>query len=93
MSHKKERKTYNSEETQTAMDNLNTQGRKGMKAMRINMAFTPELHDYIKVMSKVRGQTLTEFVNDIVGQSLERNKDVYNRARDLLFDICVLGKF
>ena len=42
---------------------LRTQGRKGCKAIRINMAFTPENHEFIKTMARISGKTMTEFAN------------------------------
>lgn len=84
---RKPRRTYSDAEKKDAMDALNTQGRKGLKAMRINMAFSPELHDYIRIMAGVRGQTITEFVNEILAQSLEQNRDTYERAKELIKDL------
>lgn len=81
---RKPRRTYSDAEKQDAMGTLSTQGKKGMKAMRINMAFSPELHDYIKVMSNVKGQTITEFVNEILRQSLEQNRETYEKAQELI---------
>lgn len=43
-----------------------TQGRKGQKAPRINMAFHPEVHTWIKTRSKQLGISATEFVNRIL---------------------------
>lgn len=81
---RKPRRGYSEAETKDAMDALNTQGKKGMKAMRINMAFSPELHDYIKVMSDVKGETITQFVNEILRQSLEQNRETYEKAKELI---------
>lgn len=81
---RKARRTYSDAETQDALDTLSTQGRKGMKALRINMAFAPELHSYIQTMSKVKGQTLTEFVNEIVRQHYEQNRETFEKAQELI---------
>lgn len=43
-----------------------TQGRKGHKAPRINMAFSPENHEWIKTRSRQLGMSATEFVNTIL---------------------------
>ena len=77
---RKERKTYTAEEEQEFLDSLKTAGRKGVKLPRINMAFTPERYDYIKTMSMVRGQTMTEFINHIIQNSLDENREVYEKA-------------
>jgi len=44
-----------------------TQGRKGHKLKRINMAFSDDNHEYIKKESRHMGISATEFVNDIIG--------------------------
>lgn len=43
-----------------------TQGRKGQKAKRINMAFGDEIHAYITHESKRRGMNATQFVNMVL---------------------------
>lgn len=54
------------EEQTRRMSELRTQGRKGCKAVRINMAFTPENHRGIKVLAKVNGETMTTITNWII---------------------------
>ena len=81
---RKERKTYTPEETQEAKKKMKTQGRKGVKAQRINMAFAPDTYLYIKVMSAARGQTITDFVNEIVRQSMEANAENYEKAKEFI---------
>lgn len=70
------------EEVQTAREFNKTQGRKGVKALRVNMAFTPEVHDYIRIMARVRGETITQFTNHVFKVSMEQNADIYNKAID-----------
>ena len=77
---RKERRTYSPEEAAEIMQTLNTAGRKGLKLPRINMAFTPDLHEYITTMSRARGETLTEFVNKIVREHMDAHKDLYEKA-------------
>lgn len=76
---KKERKTYTEQETQEFQSNLQTSGRKGVKLPRINMAFIPEVYDYIKSMSRATGMTYTEFVNHEMKKSLETHRDDYQK--------------
>ena len=57
-----------------------TQGRAGCRAFRHNMAFTPENYEFIRCMARVRGQTITAFVNDIVKKAIEDNAEVYQQA-------------
>lgn len=54
------------EEADERMALMQTRGRKGVHLPRINMAFTPENHDFIKTMALVTGQTMTEFLNCVV---------------------------
>ena len=49
-----------------------TQGRKGLKVPRINMGFSPENHDWIRLRSRQRGMTITEFVNEILDRERMR---------------------
>ena len=74
------RKTYTEEERQAFMASLRTGGRKGCKLPRINMAFTPELYDYIRTMSKVSGLTLTVFLNTVLKQYMDEHREQYDRA-------------
>lgn len=43
-----------------------TQGRKGQKLKRINMAFSDVNHEYITIESRRRGISATAFVNQII---------------------------
>lgn len=61
-----------------------TQGKKGYKAIRINMAFSPEVYEYIKTMARVRGENVTEFTNFIFAQSMEKNADLYEQAKKFI---------
>ena len=57
-----------------------TQGRAGCKAHRINMAFTPEVYNFITTMAKVRGESVTAFVNGILKKAIEDNAETYQQA-------------
>lgn len=58
--------TATPDEIQKRQSALKTQGRKGCKAVRINMAFTPENHKFIKVYASSTGQTMTEACNEML---------------------------
>lgn len=45
-----------------------TQGKKGQKLKRINMAFSDENHEYIVHESRKRGISATAFVNQIINE-------------------------
>ena len=77
---RKTRRTYTKEETQEYLSDFRSSGRKGVKMPRINMAFTPENYEYIRIMSRVRGENLTEFLNVLVKKSMEENREVYEAA-------------
>ena len=80
------------EEQAARAENLQTQGRKGCKAIRINMAFTPENHEFIKVMSKATGKTMTEFTNRVIKAYREEHPEIMEKAKDFLA-IVNSGKF
>ena len=73
---------YTSDEIQLAREQGKTQGRKGVKAVRINMLFAPDVHEYITTYSQACGMSMTEFVNNVLRKSLETNRETYERAKD-----------
>ena len=77
---RKPRKTYTEEEKAEFLRTLNTNGKKGVKLPRINLAFSPQVYDFIKTMSRVRGENLTEFVNMVLQEYMEEHRDVYEKA-------------
>ena len=66
---------------------MGTQGRRGMKADRINMAYSEENFDYIRVMAGIRGETMTQIVNDCLDADRERIGKVYRMAKELAKEI------
>lgn len=64
--------------------NLKTQGRKGCKATRINMAFTPENHQFIKTMARISGQTMTEFTNLVIERYRTEHPEIYEQAKAII---------
>jgi YesN/AraC family two-component response regulator len=76
----KERKTYSKEEAEEFLQGRKTSGRKGLKLPRINLAFSPEVYDFVKTMSRVTGETMTEYINKVMQQHMEANQDVYKEA-------------
>ncbi len=69
------------EEIQLAREQSRTRGRKGVKMLRINMAFTPEIHEYIRTMAQVRGQTVTQFTEAVFRKSMEDNAEIYEQVK------------
>lgn len=71
------------EEIQAAREQSRTRGRKGIKMLRVNMAFTPEVHDYIRIMAQAHGQTITQFTNAVFKNDMKRNADIYDQIKAL----------
>lgn len=63
---------------------LKTQGRKGCKAVRINMAFSPENHEFIRVMARISGRTMTEFANACIDQYRAEHPEIYSQAKAII---------
>ena len=78
---RKPRKAYTAQEAQEMRQAGTTQGRKDCKAVRINMAFTPDVHEYIKTMARVRGESVTQFTNYVFQQSMKDNAELYEKAQ------------
>ena len=73
--------TASPEEQAQRAANLKTQGRKGCKAVRINTAYTPDNYEYIQTMARLRGQSLTAFVNGLIDKHREQNADLYEQIK------------
>lgn len=69
--------------SEAAPEAVQTQGRKGAKLPRINMAFTPQNLEYLRVMAGLRGQSVTRYVNALVEQDMDLNREAYNAAKRL----------
>lgn len=63
---------------------LRTQGRKGCKAIRINMAFTPDNHTFIRVLSKATGRTMTQLTNDVITAYRNEHPKFLEQANNFL---------
>lgn len=75
--------TASTEEAKERASKLETQGRKGCKAIRINMAFTPENHQFIKVYASSTGQTMTEACNQMLDYARTDEKFIEAALRQL----------
>ena len=76
----KPRREYTEQEKQEYMQQGKTTGRKGLKMPRINLAFAPDIYEYIQIMSRVTGQSMTDYVNTILRQYMEDHQDIYKKA-------------
>ena len=73
--------------SEAVSDGVQTQGRKGAKLPRINMAFTPQNLEYLRIMAGLRGQSVTRYVNVLVEQNMELNRTAYEAAKRLAGNI------
>ena len=48
------------------------------------MAFTPENHEFIKIMAKISGKTMTEFANLVVERYRNEHPDLYEQAKAII---------
>lgn len=76
--------TADAQEQEDRAAALRTQGRKGCRAIRINMAFTPDNHEFIKIMSKASGKTMTEFTNLVISAYQREHPEILANARAFL---------
>lgn len=61
-----------------------TQGRKGVKLPRVNLALTQLNYDYVKTCARASGQTNIAFINSIITQHRETHPEEYETAKKLL---------
>ena len=60
-----------------------TQGRRGAGLPRINMAFTEENLEYLRLMAGLRGQSMTRYVNALLEKDRAQNEELYSAAQQL----------
>ena len=61
-----------------------TQGKKGCKQVRINLAFTTDNHEFIAIMSKITGRTMTGFLNYVIEEYRKEHSEVFEQAKALI---------
>lgn len=62
----------------------NTQGKAGMKASRINMAFSPANFEFLQTMAPAHRMTITKYVNHLIEEERKRSADKYQEAKDFM---------
>ena len=72
------------QEAREAQEAFQTQGKKGMKMMRLSVAFTPSNEDYIRTMSRIEGMSMIRYINKIIDRDRQEHGELYERAKDLL---------
>ena len=61
-----------------------TQGRKGQKLQRINMAFQPDNLDYLQTISRIEGMSMTDYVNRLLQRDRITRADIVEKAKAIL---------
>lgn len=75
--------TQYAQETPHVEQEQGTQGRKGQKMPRINMAFSQENLDYLRVMAALHGKSITSYVNALIQEDRAKNTGSYEAAKQL----------
>lgn len=76
-----EKPTASPEEQAERAATMTTRGRKGCKMARISMAFTPENHDFLRVMGACTGQGITGFTNTLIERFRKEHPELEEAAR------------
>lgn len=63
---------------------MKTQGIKGERLPRINMAFTQENYIFLRTMAAMSGESVTTFANCIIAEYKERHGSAFKAAQDIL---------
>ena len=72
------------EEQKERIDSMRTSGRKGCKMPRINVAFSGPNYEFVSIMSRIHGKSLTRYVNDLITAYREEHPDLYEKALALI---------
>lgn len=78
--------TQEEQEVHSAQNTPSTQGRKGEKLPRINMAFPPQNLEYLRIMAGIRGVSITKYVNSLIERDREQNGEIFEAAKKLIND-------
>ena len=76
--------TAGPDEQRQRAEEMKTSGRKGCHMPRINLAFTPTNYQYVRIVSKLRGESLTAFVNWVMEQYRLEHPELYRGVLDLI---------
>lgn len=71
-------------DTQEVQEVQRTQGKKGQKLPRINMAFQTVNLEYLQLISRIEGKSITEYVNNLVEQDRQKNSERMEAAKQIL---------
>lgn len=80
-------------EAQQAQDTIEeydarkTQGKAGMKLERMNMGFSKENYEFLRVMAGIHKMSITKYVNHLIEDERRRSADLYAKAKELMNDL------
>ena len=60
-----------------------TRGKKGAKMDRINMTFTSDNYEYLRIMGGLKGLNRTQFCNEVIAEHREQHAEEYEQALKL----------
>lgn len=76
--------TASPQEAAQRAEEMKTQGRKGCKATRINMAFNPENYSFVRIMASASGKSMTEFTNLVIAAYRKEHPELMEQAQAFL---------
>lgn len=61
-----------------------SQGKKGQKLPRINMAFATSNLEYLRLISRIEGISITEYINRLIQADRDKRQGILEEAKKLL---------
>lgn len=78
-----EHNTYEVHEEREVESSNKTQGRKGQKLPRLNMAFYNNNLEYVQKIAGVKGMSATAYINKLIDEDRKKNEDVYEKIKNI----------
>lgn len=63
--------------------NKNVKTRK-QKHPRINMIFYTDNHEYLEYITRLKGVSITQYVNELIAKDAEENKETIEKFKELM---------
>lgn len=82
---REEREVLEVQEVKKTRTSKDTQGRKGEKLPRMNMGFYDDNLEYIQKMSRLRGMTMTEYMNELIYEDKKKNKKILEQFEKYIY--------
>lgn len=83
-SRKGQQTTATEEEAAARREEMRTQGRKGAKSKRINLAFSDSNYEFITVLAQATGHTFTQFCNLIIANYRNEHPELVEKAKAVI---------